>query len=116
MRLGIYVLSFRTSTFLKTLMSGGEWNIWLPFGALVNFCHVYLDQVHTCTGSLEVVGSVDRLEVRLLRWRPSLLVGSVVFGLWGLDDVLDDLLVICLLAWATSVVGVGVVGALRFSC
>jgi len=30
--------------------------------------------------------------------------------------VLDDLLVICLLAWATSVVGVGVVGALRFSC
>ena len=69
-----------------------------------------------CTGSLEVVGSVDRLEVRLLRWRPSLLVGSVVFGLWGLDDVLDDLLVICLLAWATSVVGVGVVGALRFSC
>ena len=63
-----------------------------------------------------VVGSLDRLEDRLLSWRPSVLVGSVVFGLWGLDDVLDDVLVICLLALATGdVVGVGVVGVLRFS-
>ena len=70
-----------------------------------------------CTGSLVVVGSLDRLEVRLLSWRPSLLVGSCEFGLWGLDDVLDDLLVICLLALETGdVVGVGVVGVLRFSC
>ncbi len=63
-----------------------------------------------------VVGSLDRLEDRLLSWRPSVLVGSVVFWLWGLDDVLDDVLVICLLALPTGdVVGVGVVGVLRFS-
>ena len=109
-----------------------------------------MDQVLVCTGSLVVVGSLDRLEVRLLSWRPSLLVGScefglcglddvfgslarldvrllswrpsllvgsVGFGLWGLGGVLDDVLVICLLALATGeVVGVGVVGVLRFSC
>jgi len=56
----------------KARISGVELNIWLPFGALVHFCQVYLVQVHTCTGSLVVVGSLDRLEVRFLRWRPSL--------------------------------------------
>jgi hypothetical protein len=70
-----------------------------------------------CTGSLVVVGSLDRLEVRLLSWRPSLLVGSVGFGLWGLDDACDDVLVICLWALATGdIVGVGVIDVLRFSC
>ena len=65
----------------------------------------------------DVLGSLDRLEVRLLNWRPSFLVGSVGFGLRGLDGVLDDVLVICLLVLTTGdVVGVGVVGVLRFSC
>ena len=70
-----------------------------------------------CTGSLVVVGSLDRLEVRLLSWRPSLLVGSVWFEVWGLHGVLEEVLVICLLALATGdVLGVAVVGDLRFSC
>jgi hypothetical protein len=64
-----------------------------------------------------VLGSLDRLDVRLLSWRPLILVDSVWFGFWGLDDVLDDVFVICLLALTTGdVVGVGVVGVLRFSC
>ena len=64
-----------------------------------------------------LVGSLDRLEVRLLSWRPSLLVSSVGFGLWGLDDACDDVLVICLWALATGdIVGVGVIDVLRFSC
>ena len=40
-----------------------------------------------------------------------------MFGIWGLDDVLDDLLVICLLALATGdAAGVGVLDDLLFSC
>ena len=63
-----------------------------------------------------MLGSLDRLDVRLLSWRPSLLVGSVWFEVWGLHGVLEEVLVICLLALATGdVVGVGVVGVLRFS-
>ena len=65
----------------------------------------------------DVLGSLDRLDVRLLSWRPSLLVGSVWFEVWGLHGVLEEVLVICLLALATGdVVGVGVVAVLRFSC
>ena len=40
-----------------------------------------------------------------------------MFGIWGLDDVLDDLLVICLLALATGDASAAdVLDDLRFSC
>ena len=70
-----------------------------------------MDQVLVCTGSLVVVGSLDRLEVRLLSWRPSLLVGSCEFGLCGLDDVFGSLarLDVRLLSWRPSLL-VGSVG------
>ena len=62
------------------------------------------------TGSL-VVGSLDRLEVRLLSWRPLLLVGGGEFGIWGLHDVLGSLerLDVRLLSWRPSLL-VGSVG------
>ena len=82
---------------------------------------MYLDQVLVCTGSLVVVGSLDRLEVRLLSWRPSLLVGSCEFGLCGLDDVFGSLarLDVRLLSWRPSLlvgsVGFGLWGGLGSS-
>ena len=73
------------------------------------FLPAYLNQVFVGTGSL-VVGSLDRLEVRLLSWRPLLLVGSGEFGLWGLDDVLGLLerLDVRLLSWRPSLLVGGV--------
>ena len=69
-----------------------------------------MNQVFVVTGSL-VVGSLDRLEVRLLSWRPLLLVGGGEFGIWGLHDVLGSLerLDVRLLSWRPSLL-VGCVG------
>jgi hypothetical protein len=41
------------SVALRSDTSDGEWkwNIWLPFGALVNFCEVHLVQGHVFGGS-----------------------------------------------------------------
>jgi hypothetical protein len=78
---------------------------------------VHLVQVHTFTGSLVAVWSLEKLDARLLRWRPSLLVGGDMIGVWGFDDVLDDLLVICFLALATGdAVVEDVLDYLRFGC
>ena len=52
-------------------------------------------------GASFVVGSLDRLEVRLLSWLPLVLVGSGEVGLWGLEDVFGSLerLDVRLLSW-----------------
>ena len=59
-----------------------------------------------------LVGSLDRLEVRLLSWLPLVLVGSGEFGHWGLDDVFGSLdkLDARLLSWRQSLL----VGCVRF--
>ena len=76
----------------------------------------FLPGVFVGVGAL-LVGSLDRLEVRLLSCRLSLLVGCVRFGLCGSDCMLDDVSVICFWALATGdVEGVAVVSNLCFSC
>jgi hypothetical protein len=68
-------------------------------------------------GLQDVLGSLERLDFRLLSWRLSLLVGCVGFGLCGSDCMLEDVLFICLWTLATGdVLGVAVVSNLRFSC
>ena len=59
-----------------------------------------------------LVGSLDRLEVRLLSWLPLFLVVSGEFGLWGLEDVFGSLdkLDVRLLSWRLSLL----VGCVRF--
>ena len=74
----------------KARISGGEWNIWLPLGALDSFCQAYLNQEFV-GGASFVVGSLDRLEVRLLSWLLLVLVGSGEVGLCGLADVFGSL-------------------------
>ena len=66
---------------------GGEWNIWLPFGAFFSFCQAYLNQELVGVSSFGVLSS-HLLEDRLLRPLLLVLVWIGEFGFWAMADEL----------------------------